>query len=55
MVNDFFGKKGKGGHGHGHGPSPQTEFKDNSEENQPMLATVEEKDSALEMGTRSSK
>ncbi|KAL7491241.1 hypothetical protein ACHAWT_000648 [Skeletonema menzelii] len=55
MINDFFGKKGKGGHGHGHGPSPQTEFKDNSEENQPMLATVEEKDSALEMGTRSSK
>jgi len=57
MVNDFFGKKGKGGgHGHGgHGPSPQTDFKDNCEENQPMLATVEEKDSALEMGTRSSK
>mmetsp|Transcript_14361 Transcript_14361/g.22160 ORF Transcript_14361/g.22160 Transcript_14361/m.22160 type:complete len:481 (+) Transcript_14361:32-1474(+) len=56
MVNDFFGKKGKGGHGHhGHGPSPQTDFKDNSEENQPMLATVEEKDGALEMGTRSSK
>lgn len=59
MVNDFFGKKGKGGHGHGHGhghgPSPQTDFKDNSEENQPMLATEEEKDGALEMGTRSSK
>lgn len=57
MVNDFFGKKGKGGHGHGHGhgPSPQTDFKDNSEENQPMLSTEEEKDGALEMGTRSSK
>jgi UDP-galactose transporter B1 len=54
MVNDFFGKKGKkGGHGHGHGPSPQPDFKDNSEEHQPMLPTVEEKDSALEMGTRS--
>lgn len=59
MVNDFFGKKGKkGGHGHGHGgheTSQSTEFKDNAEENQPMLQTVEEKqpDSMLEMGNRS--
>jgi len=58
MVNDFFGKKGKkGGHGHGHGgheTSQSTEFKDNAEENQPMLQTVEEKqpDSMLEMGNR---
>ncbi len=57
MVNDFFGKKGKkGGHGHGHGggheTSQSTEFKDNAEENQPMLPTVEEKqpDGMLEMG-----
>ncbi|KAL7436747.1 hypothetical protein ACHAXM_008700 [Skeletonema potamos] len=57
MVNDFFGKKGnKGGHGHGHGPAPQPDFKDNSEEKQPMLVpTVEENDNALEMGTRGSK
>ena len=55
MVSDFFGKKGKG-HGHRRGPSPQTNFKDNSEENQPILPTVEEgHDSALEMGTRGSK
>jgi UDP-galactose transporter B1 len=60
MVNDFFGKKGKkGGHGHGHGggheTSQSTEFKDNAEENQPMLPTVEEKqpDGMLEMGNRS--
>ncbi|KAL9186784.1 hypothetical protein ACHAXT_010504 [Thalassiosira profunda] len=62
MVNDFFGKKGKkGGHGHGghggggHDARPATaEFKDgNSEEQQPMLATVVEEErtaSELEMG-----
>ena len=55
MVNDFFGKKGKFGHGHGHGPSSQPEFKDNSEENQPMIAKEEENESSLEMGTMSSK
>jgi UDP-galactose transporter B1 len=56
MVNDFFGKKGKkGGHGHGHEPSPQNDFKDNAEENQPMLPTLEEKDSSIELGTSNSR
>lgn len=54
MVNDFFGKKGKGGHGHGHGRGGQKEkkpnvaFKDGNlddEEGQRLLSNITEETS----------
>jgi len=54
MVNDFFGKKGKGGHGHGHGGGGQKEkkpnvaFKDGNlddEEGQRLLSNITEETS----------
>ena len=56
MVNDFFGKKGKGGGGHGRGGageggSPQDRFKDASEERQPMLTEEDDATVLLEMGS----
>ena len=69
MVNDFFGKKGKGGHGHGHGGGGQKEkkpnvaFKDGNlddEEGQRLLSNITEETSGgdgseLEMGRLESK
>ena len=68
MVNDFFGKKGKGGHGHGHGGGGQKEkkpnvaFKDGNlddEEGQRLLSNITEEtsggDGTLEMGRLESK
>lgn len=71
MVNDFFGKKGKGGHGHGHGRGGQKEkkpnvaFKDGNlddEEGQRLLSNITEETSGgdgstseLEMGRLESK